>query len=58
MRERRHQRAHPVYQKPELPATRRNQVWSWEITKIKGSKPWILYQLYAVIDVFSLYVVA
>ena len=56
--ERRHQRAHPVYQKPELLATGPNQVWSWDITKIKGPKPWIFYQLYVVIDVFSRYVVA
>ena len=28
--ERRHQRTHPVYQKPELLAEGPNQVWSWE----------------------------
>lgn len=35
-RERRQQRVHPVYAKPELLATAPNQVWSWDITKLKG----------------------
>ena len=34
--ERRNQRVHPVYAKPELLAIRPNEVWSWDITKIKG----------------------
>ena len=34
--ERRRQRSHPVYAKPELLATAHNQVWSWDITKLKG----------------------
>ena len=34
VRERRDQRRHPVYQKPELLAEARNQVWSWDITKL------------------------
>jgi putative transposase len=57
VQERRHERQHPVYQKPELLATGPNQVWSWDITKIKGPKPWIFYNLYVVLDVFSRYVV-
>jgi putative transposase len=51
--QRRHERQHPVYQKPELLATGPNQVWSWDITKIKGPKSWIFYDLYVVIDLFS-----
>jgi hypothetical protein len=31
--ERRRQRIHPAYAKPELLATTPNQVWSWDITK-------------------------
>lgn len=58
VRQRRHEREHPVYQKPELLATGPNQVWSWDITKVKGPKPWIFYDLYVVIDLFSRYVVA
>ncbi|MBC8206354.1 MAG: DDE-type integrase/transposase/recombinase [Kiritimatiellales bacterium] len=53
VRQRRHEREHPVYQKPELLATGPNQVWSWDITKIKGPKSWIFYDLYVVIDIFS-----
>ena len=34
--ERRNQRVHPVYAKPELLATGPNEVWSWDITKLKG----------------------
>jgi len=34
--ERRRQRMHPIYTKPELLATAPNQVWSWDITKLKG----------------------
>lgn len=58
VRQRRHEREHPVYEKPELLATGPNQVWSWDITKIKGPRPWIFYHLYVVIDVFSRYIVA
>ena len=56
--QRRQQCKKPVYQKPELLATAPNQVWSWDITKIKGPKSWISYQLYVVIDIFSRYVVS
>ncbi len=35
-RERRDQLTHPAYQKPELLATAPNQLWSWDITKLKG----------------------
>src|SRR5207249_12323789 len=36
VRERRNQLAHPEYAKPELLAVMPNQVWSWDITKLKG----------------------
>lgn len=36
VRERRNQLRHPSYSKPELLATAPNQVWSWDITKLKG----------------------
>ena len=38
--ERRNQRIHPAYAKPELLATAPNQVWSWDITKLKGPAKW------------------
>ena len=43
--ERRNQRRHPVYIKPELLATRPNQVWSWDITKLKGPVKWSCFHL-------------
>ncbi len=44
-RERRHQRRLPSYQKPELLATAPNQVWSWDISKLKGPVKWTYYYL-------------
>ena len=57
VKERRNQLQHPVYSKPELVATAPNQVWSWDITKLRGPFPWVLYYLYVVLDIFSRYVV-
>jgi putative transposase len=55
--ERRAQLAHPAYARPELLASRPNQVWSWDITKLKGPAKWTYYYLYAILDVFSRYAV-
>ena len=55
--ERRNQRTHPIYQKPELLATAPNQLWSWDITKLKGPAKWTYFYLYVILDVFSRYVV-
>ena len=44
VRERRNQRRHPNYSKPELLATAPNQVWSWDITKLLPSVPIIVRQ--------------
>lgn len=57
VRERRDQLRHPSYTKPELLATRPNQVWSWDITKLLGPAKWNYFYLYVVIDIFSRYVV-
>ena len=57
-RERRDQLTHPVYARPELLAARPNEVWSWDISKLKGPATWTYYYLYVVLDVFSRYVVA
>jgi putative transposase len=56
VRERRNQLRHPVYSKPELLATGPNQLWSWDITKLKGPVKWTYYYLYTILDVFSRYV--
>jgi putative transposase len=58
VRERRDQLRHPQYTKPELLATAPNQVWSWDITKLKGPVKWTYFYLYVVLDIFSRYVVA
>jgi putative transposase len=57
VRERRNQLRHPHYARPELVATRPNEVWSWDITKLKGPAKWVYYYLYVVLDIFSRYVV-
>lgn len=55
--ERRKHVQHPNYVKPELLATAPNQVWSWDITKLKGPVKWTYYYLYVILDIFSRYVV-
>lgn len=55
--ERRNQRVHPVYTKPELLAQGPNQVWSWDITKLKGPAKWTYFHLYVILDIFSRFVV-
>ena len=57
-RERRRQRTHPAKKKPELMATKPNQVWSWDISKLKGPARGTYFDLYVVLDIFSRYVVA
>ena len=53
VRERRDQLRHPAYHKPELLATAPNQVWSWDITKLKGPVKWSYFYLYVLIDIYS-----
>jgi putative transposase len=57
VKDRRRQRKHPVYSKPELLATSPNQLWSWDITKLRGPRRLEYYQLYVMLDVYSRYVV-
>lgn len=57
VRERRNQLRHPAYHKPELLATGPNQVWSWDITKLRGPSKGVYYYLYVMIDIYSRYVV-
>jgi len=56
VRERRDQLRHPAYAKPELLATGPNELWSWDISKLKGPARWTSYYLYVILDVFSRYV--
>jgi putative transposase len=53
LRERRNQLRHPKYKKPELLATGPNQVWSWDITKLRGPVKWSYFYLYVLIDIYS-----
>ena len=53
VRERRDQLRHPNYAKPELLASRPNEVWSWDITKLLGPAKWTYFYLYVILDVFS-----
>lgn len=57
VKERRNQLRHPAYSAPELLATKPNQVWSWDITKLKGPETWLHYHLYVILDIFSRFVV-
>ncbi|MCP3957495.1 MAG: transposase family protein [bacterium] len=56
VRERRNQLRHPVYAKPELVATAADQVWTWDLTKLKGPVKWTYYYLYVILDLYGRYV--
>lgn len=53
VQERRAQATHPPRVRPELVADGPDQVWSWDLTKLKG--PWrgAYFDLYAMLDIFS-----
>ncbi|WP_374628476.1 IS3 family transposase [Frankia sp. AgPm24] len=51
--ERRAQATHPARKKPELLATRPNEIWSWDITKLTGPARGVYFDLYVILDIFS-----
>jgi putative transposase len=55
--ERRDQAIRPAHVKPELCATAPRQVFAWDITKLHGPQKWTYFYLYAIIDIYSRYVV-
>ncbi len=57
LKERRAVRRHPVYKRPELLACGPNEVWSWDITFLKGPVPGERYRLYVILDIYSRFVV-
>ncbi len=57
VKERRNQLRHPNYKKPELLAEAPNEVWTWDITKLRGPVKWTYFYLYVILDIFSRYVV-
>jgi len=54
-RERRRLATHPAKVKPELVATGPTQVWSWDITKLRGPAKGVWYHLYTLLDIYSRY---
>lgn len=57
LRERRAQRIHPKYERPELMASAPNQVWSWDISRLRTLVKWRYLYLYVILDIFSRLVV-
>jgi putative transposase len=53
VRERRAQATHPARVRPELVADGPNQVWSWDITKLKGPCRGVYFDAYVILDIFS-----
>jgi putative transposase len=56
--ERRNQREARSHAVPRLEATRPNQVWTWDISKLATYVPGVFLNLYLVLDLFSRYPVA
>lgn len=49
VKERRDQLCHPLYETPELLATGANELWSWDITRLRGPEKWSYYYLYVIV---------
>jgi putative transposase len=54
--ERRRQATHPPRVRPELVAHGPSEVWSWDITALKGPVKGTWYRCYVILDIFSRYV--
>lgn len=52
-KERRNQLTHPAYARPELLAEQPNELWSWDITDLRGPGKWNRFKLYWILDVYS-----
>ena len=55
--DRRAQATHPPRARPELLARKPGDVWSWDITKLRGPERGVYYDLYVILDIYSRYVV-
>jgi putative transposase len=53
--ERRRQATHPARTIPELVADEPNRVWSYDVTKLKGPRRGVHYDLFVMLDIFSRY---
>jgi len=56
--ERRNQRAPQSHAMPRLTATRPNEVWTWDISKLPTIKRGVYLNLYVVMDLYSRFVVS
>jgi putative transposase len=56
--ERRNQRPAQHHAIPRLKATRPNEVWTWDITKLPSQQRGVYFNLYVVLDLFSRFIVA
>lgn len=54
-RERRRTATHPPKAIPELLADGPSQVWTWDITKLRGPTKGVWFHLYVLIDIYSRY---
>jgi putative transposase len=54
--ERRRQATHPPRSRPELEAAAPNDIWSWDITRLRGPGKRNFFYLYVLLDLFSRYV--
>ena len=52
VQERRDQVWRPPYAKPERMTTRPHELWSWDITKLRGPAKWASFYLSVILDVF------
>jgi putative transposase len=57
VKERRRLARHPARTRPELHATGPGQVYTWDITKLKGPVKGCYYDAYVMIDIYSRYIV-
>jgi transposase InsO family protein len=57
VKDRRRLARHPARVRPELIATGPGQVFSWDITKLRGPSKGSYYDAYVMIDIYSRYIV-
>jgi putative transposase len=55
--DRRRQATHPPRVRPELVADGPGQVWTWDITRLKGPVKGVYFDLYVMLDIYSRYIV-
>jgi len=42
--------------KPELVATRPDEIYTWDVTELQGPAKWTYFYLYTVVDIYSRYI--